>query len=115
MTNKKTNTRVRWNAPVRRACSLPARVTVRRTGNSPPNAVRKVFDLTPEGIITTLDLLRPIYAKSAAYGHFGRDDPDFTWEKTDKKEALGPDQENKSNKKRTIVQRSNSGMGSNRR
>lgn len=51
-------------------------------------AVRKVFDLTPEGIIHTLDLLRPIYRKTAAYGHFGRKDPDFTWEKTDKTKAL---------------------------
>ena len=45
--------------------------------------VRKHFDLTPKGIIETLDLRRPIYRKTAAYGHFGRNDPDFTWEKTD--------------------------------
>jgi S-adenosylmethionine synthetase len=45
--------------------------------------VRKNFDLTPGGIIKTLDLLRPIYRKTAAYGHFGRDDTDFSWEKTD--------------------------------
>lgn len=51
-------------------------------------AVRSVFRLTPRGIIETLDLLRPIYSKTAAYGHFGRSDPDFTWEKTDKVEAL---------------------------
>ncbi|NUM25554.1 MAG: methionine adenosyltransferase [Candidatus Buchananbacteria bacterium] len=47
------------------------------------NLVRKNFDLTPAGIIKTLNLLRPIYKKTAAYGHFGRIDPDFTWEKTD--------------------------------
>jgi S-adenosylmethionine synthetase len=45
--------------------------------------VRKHFDLKPKGIIETLDLRRPIYRKTAAYGHFGRNDPDFTWEKTD--------------------------------
>lgn len=44
--------------------------------------VRKNFDLTPAGITKTLNLLRPIYKKTAAYGHFGRKDPDFTWEKT---------------------------------
>jgi S-adenosylmethionine synthetase len=46
------------------------------------------FDLRPGAIIRDLDLRRPIYAKTAAYGHFGRDDPDFTWERTDKAEAL---------------------------
>jgi S-adenosylmethionine synthetase len=51
-------------------------------------AVEKVFDLRPKAIIDHLDLLRPIYRKTAAYGHFGRNDPDFTWEKTDKIEAL---------------------------
>ncbi len=50
--------------------------------------VRKHFDLTPRGIISTLDLLRPIYRKTAAYGHFGRKEPEFTWEKTDKAAAL---------------------------
>jgi S-adenosylmethionine synthetase len=47
-------------------------------------AVREVFPLTPRGIISYLDLLRPIYKKTAAYGHFGRNDPDFTWERTDR-------------------------------
>ncbi|MDQ7003864.1 MAG: methionine adenosyltransferase [Ghiorsea sp.] len=51
-------------------------------------AVREVFDLRPKGIVQTLDLLRPIYAKTAAYGHFGRELPEFTWEKTDKVDAL---------------------------
>ena len=46
------------------------------------------FDLTPAGIIKTLDLLRPIYQKTAAYGHFGRMEPEFTWEKTDKIASL---------------------------
>ncbi len=50
--------------------------------------VRDVFDLRPKGIVQSLDLLRPIYAKTAAYGHFGRELPEFTWEKTDKVEAL---------------------------
>ena len=49
------------------------------------------FDLRPKAIIQTLDLLRPIYAKTAAYGHFGREEPEFTWEATDKAEALKAD------------------------
>jgi len=51
-------------------------------------AVRQVFDLRPKGIVKMLDLLRPIYRNTAAYGHFGREEPDFTWESTDKAEAL---------------------------
>ena len=51
-------------------------------------AVEEVFDLRPGAIIAELDLLRPIFSKTAAYGHFGRDDADFTWEKTDKVEQL---------------------------
>jgi S-adenosylmethionine synthetase len=50
--------------------------------------IRKNFSLTPKGMIDTLNLRRPIFRKTAAYGHFGRNDPDFTWEKTDKAEAL---------------------------
>ena len=50
--------------------------------------VREHFDLTPYGIIRELDLVRPIYQATAAYGHFGRDNPAFTWEKTDKAELL---------------------------
>jgi S-adenosylmethionine synthetase len=46
------------------------------------------FDLRPKGIIRMLDLLRPIYSKTAAYGHFGRDEPEFTWEATDKAATL---------------------------
>ena len=42
--------------------------------------ISELFDLTPKGIMTELDLLRPIYKKTAAYGHFGREDADFTWE-----------------------------------
>lgn len=48
------------------------------------NCVKELFDLTPKGIIDALDLLRPIYRKTAAYGHFGRELPEFSWEKTDK-------------------------------
>ncbi|MBS3070288.1 methionine adenosyltransferase [Candidatus Micrarchaeota archaeon] len=51
-------------------------------------AIEKIFPLKPADIIKHLDLLRPIYKKTAAYGHFGRNDPDFTWEKTDKVEEL---------------------------
>ena len=50
--------------------------------------VREHFDLRPKGIVQMLDLLRPIYRKSAAYGHFGRSEPEFSWEHTDKAEAL---------------------------
>ncbi len=50
--------------------------------------VKEHFDLRPRGLIDMLDLKRPIYRKTAAYGHFGREDPDFTWEATDKKDAL---------------------------
>ena len=50
--------------------------------------IKEEFRLTPNGIIETLDLRRPIYKKTAAYGHFGREDEDFTWEKTDKVESF---------------------------
>jgi S-adenosylmethionine synthetase len=50
--------------------------------------VNEHFDLRPKGIIQMLDLLRPIYEKTAAYGHFGREEPEFTWERTDKAAAL---------------------------
>jgi S-adenosylmethionine synthetase len=53
--------------------------------------VKKHFDMRPRAIIENLKLLRPIYRKSAVYGHFGREDPDFTWERTDKAEALKKD------------------------
>ena len=50
--------------------------------------VREHFELRPKGLVDMLDLKRPIYRKTAAYGHFGREDPDFTWEKTDKADLL---------------------------
>lgn len=52
------------------------------------SCVKELFDLTPRGIIESLNLLRPIYRQTAAYGHFGRELPDFTWEKTDKVDAI---------------------------
>ena len=52
------------------------------------DAVREVFDLRPRAIIADLDLLRPIYSQTAAYGHFGRTEPDFTWERTDRAARL---------------------------
>ncbi|WP_039912269.1 methionine adenosyltransferase [Cellvibrio mixtus] len=52
------------------------------------NLIREHFDLRPRGLIEMLDLRRPIYRQTAAYGHFGRELPDFTWEKTDKADAL---------------------------
>ncbi len=53
--------------------------------------VLRHFDLRPKGIVNMLDLLRPIYEKTAAYGHFGREEPEFTWERTDKAAALRAD------------------------
>jgi S-adenosylmethionine synthetase len=57
------------------------------------NAVREVFELTPSGIISSLELLKPIYQQTAAYGHFGRSGDGFTWERTDRvndlKKAVG--------------------------
>jgi len=62
------------------------------TGKIPSNeiarVVREEFDMRPRGIVETLDLLRPIYRKTAAYGHFGRELPEFTWERTDRIAAL---------------------------
>jgi S-adenosylmethionine synthetase len=62
------------------------------TGRIPANTIAKLvreeFDMRPAAIINTLDLLRPIYRKTAAYGHFGRELPEFTWERTDRVESL---------------------------
>ncbi len=72
----------------------PMNVTVytEGTGVIPDDQIAKLvrahFDLRPKGIIQMLDLLRPIYEKTAAYGHFGREEPEFSWEKTDKAQAL---------------------------
>jgi S-adenosylmethionine synthetase len=70
-------------------------LTTYGTGRVPDAALEALvlrhFDLRPKGIIQMLDLLRPIYRKTAAYGHFGREEPEFTWEKTDKAAALAAD------------------------
>ena len=72
----------------------PMNVTVYTagTGRIPDAKISEIvqheFDLRPKGIIRMLDLLRPIYRKTAAYGHFGRDEPEFTWERTDRAQAL---------------------------
>ncbi len=72
----------------------PINVTVytEGTGKLPDHEIARLveaqFDLRPKGIIQMLDLLRPIYQKTAAYGHFGRDEPEFSWEATDKVEVL---------------------------
>jgi S-adenosylmethionine synthetase len=50
--------------------------------------IRENFELTPKGMIKSLDLLRPIYIKTACYGHFGRTEPEFSWESTDKAPVL---------------------------
>ena len=75
-------------------CSRPINVTVytEGTGIIPDERIAELigehFDLRPKGIIQMLDLMRPIYAKTAAYGHFGRDEPEFTWERLDKAAQL---------------------------
>ena len=65
------------------------------TGKTPDRVlealVRRHFDFTPAGIIKYLDLRRPIYKKTAAYGHFGRSEPEFTWEQTDRVKDLRDD------------------------
>jgi S-adenosylmethionine synthetase len=62
------------------------------TGKIPSDQIAKIaqeeFDMRPSGIIKTLDLLRPIYRQTAAYGHFGRELPEFTWERTDRIDSL---------------------------
>jgi S-adenosylmethionine synthetase len=67
-------------------------VTTNGTGKISEEKIKQLilehFDLRPKAIIQHLDLLRPIYRKTAAYGHFGRERAEFTWEKTDKAEAL---------------------------
>ena len=59
-----------------------------RTNRPDAALINEHFDLRPKGIINMLNLMRPIYEKTAAYGHFGRDEPEFTWEATDKAAAL---------------------------
>ncbi len=67
-------------------------LTTYGTGSVPDETIEELvlrhFDLRPKGIIQMLDLLRPIYRKTAAYGHFGREEPEFSWEKTDKAAEL---------------------------
>jgi len=65
--------------------------TSRLSGEQLTTLVRRHFDLTPYGLRQMLDLARPIYQKTAAYGHFGRVEPEFTWERTDRAEALAAD------------------------
>jgi S-adenosylmethionine synthetase len=72
----------------------PMNVTVNTFGTgkvsdeSIAELVNTHFDLRPKGIIQMLDLQRPVYRKTAAYGHFGREEPEFTWEQTDKAASL---------------------------
>ena len=72
----------------RSACWSTLSAPARSTKSKIAELVRENFKLTPKGIIESLNLRRPIYRKTAAYGHFGRNDPDFTWEATDKAAAL---------------------------
>ena len=75
---------------VARPVSITARTfgTERLSVERIEELIAEMFDLRPAAILRDLDLLRPIYTKTAAYGHFGRDDHDFTWERTDKADAL---------------------------
>ena len=74
--------------------SRPINVTVNSFGTGKVDDARLAelvgqhFDLRPKGIVQMLDLLRPIYSKTAAYGHFGRDEPEFSWERIDRAPAL---------------------------
>ena len=71
--------------------AIPSEITIPKdsiVGYVPVEIIRENFDLRPAGIIRMLDLRRPIYKQTAAYGHFGRTDLDLSWEKTDKAEAL---------------------------
>jgi len=71
---------------------ISVNLTTEGTAKVPEDRIRELiienFDLTPRGIIESLDLLRPIYRKTAAFGHFGRAEPEFTWERTDKADML---------------------------
>ncbi len=86
----------RPRSPTRSARPSPSASSSRPSAPAPSptsrssGAVLEVFDLRPAAIIRDLDLLRPIYAQTAAYGHFGRELPDFTWERTDRAAALRP-------------------------
>ena len=76
----------------RRGRAINITVYTEGTGVIPDDQIAKLvrehFDLRPKGIVNMLDLLRPIYTKTAAYGHFGRSEPEFSWEATDKVQEL---------------------------
>ena len=72
----------------RSACWWTPSAPARSAKSKLQKLVRKNFSLTPKGIIESLNLRRPIYKKTAAYGHFGRREAEFTWEATDKADAL---------------------------
>ena len=78
--------------PMTRLRELPAQDVAERVerwvGAISEGLVREIFPLTPREIIEALDLRRPIYRATASYGHFGRDEPGFTWERTDRAELL---------------------------
>ena len=75
----------RFNAPTG-CCGNLGTNTI--AGERIEHGVKQVFSLKPANIIRDLDLLRPIYERTAAYGHFGRSEPEFTWERTDRAEEL---------------------------
>ena len=87
---KTTHRSVAANVPRKHPVSIAVQTfnTERVSAPRIEDAVREVFDLRPAAILRDLDLRRPIYTKTAAYGHFGRDDADFSWERVDRAEAL---------------------------
>ena len=82
------SSRTRSASPSRCRCMVDTDGTGRIPEEKITELVRAHFKLTPRGIIEELDLRRPIYKKTAAFGHFGRTEPEFTWERTDKAAAL---------------------------
>ena len=85
------------SAVLRYRCGRPTSINIDTFGTGKladskiVELVRQHFELKPRGLIQMLDLLRPIYRDTAAYGHFGREEPNFTWEQTDKADALRAD------------------------
>ena len=84
----RSRSRTRSARPSRSACSSRPSAPARSPTTGSRRRSPQVFDLRPAAIIRDLDLLRPIYSQTAAYGHFGRELPDFTWERTDQADEL---------------------------
>jgi S-adenosylmethionine synthetase len=87
---KKCEVQIAYSIGIAQPVSLM--IDTSRTSKIPPDQIAKIirehFDLRPKAIIRYLNLLRPIYKKTACYGHFGRNEPEFTWESTHRAEEL---------------------------